>query len=177
MFWAVIIGFVGLMALGAGLNIWTGYEQPPKKGASPKPRAIKTQEQRRREKKVGAITTLVGLLIVSGVYGWYEFYYQSSAQIRSRQAVDVERPCGNSAVAYRASQRFVEDRLRSPSTASFPRLAEVRVVPAGDCKFNVTAYVDAQNGFGAQIRTHYTVTMESLPQSKAWRALDLHLIQ
>lgn len=177
MLWAIIVGFVGLLTLGVGINIWTDYKQPPKKGETPKPPVVKTQEQRGREKKTGAITSLVGLLILAGVFGWHELYYQSTEQIKSRQATEADRSCGNNATAYRASQKFVEGRLRAPSTASFPRLTEVRVVPAGDCKFKITAYVDAQNGFGAQVRTHYTVTMESVPQSKAWRAIDLNLIQ
>lgn len=177
MFWAIVIGFVGMAMLGIGVNMWTGYEQPPKKGDAPKPLVIKTQEHRESEKKIGAVMTLVGLLILSGVFGWYKLYYQSNAQVKSRQNLEAAKACEDRTMAYVMSQNFVKRTLKAPSSASFPTITKIKSVAVGDCKFNILAYVDAQNGFGAQIRTHYTATMEYLPQSKTWRALDLNIIQ
>lgn len=177
MLWAIVIGFIGLVVVGAGLNLWTGYQQPPKKGEEPKPPVIKTQEQRDREKKNGMITTLVGLLILAGVIGWYKLYYNSDERIKSRQASENVRACEDRGMAYVMSQNFVKKSLKAPASASFPSINEVTSIATGDCKFDISAFVDAQNGFGAQIRTRYTARMEYYPDSKTWRALSLNILQ
>lgn len=177
MFWAIVIGFIGFVILATGLTFWTGYEQPPKKGEEPKPPVLKTEEQRAGEKKFGAITTLVGVVIFAGLFAWYEFYYQSEEQAIDRRATDVAKACEDRIAAYVMSQNFVKRELKSPSSASFPSITQVSAVAVGGCKFDISAFVDAQNGFGAQIRTHYTAKMEYLPDTKMWRALNLNIIQ
>lgn len=62
--------------------------------------------------------------------------------------------------AYFASQEFVKDKLKAPSTAKFPWYSEVVVTDLGGGRFRVSAYVDAQNSFGAQIRTRYTCVLK-----------------
>jgi hypothetical protein len=57
--------------------------------------------------------------------------------------------------AYIMAQQFVEDRLRSPSTADFPRQpTSIEEIAQGH--FRVSAYVDSQNAFGATLRTEWT---------------------
>src|SRR5580693_5113852 len=56
--------------------------------------------------------------------------------------------------AYIISQNFVEDRLKSPSTAHFP-IFDYSCKQLEDHTFLVRSYVDAQNAFGATIRTDY----------------------
>lgn len=58
--------------------------------------------------------------------------------------------------AYSASEEFVKKNLKAPSTAKYPRYDESFVTDLGGGRFSVSAYVDAQNGFGAQTRTQYT---------------------
>jgi len=65
------------------------------------------------------------------------------------------KSCNDSTMAYIMTQGFVEKRLRAPSTAKFPSHYEIKTVLLGNCRHDVTAYVDAQNGFGAMIRTPY----------------------
>lgn len=88
-----------------------------------------------------------------------------------------EKDCRNTISAFIMSQSFVKQALRSPSTAKFPHFAEqgVSSVAIGDCKFRVTAHVDAQNGFGAMIRSKYTVDLEYLPDSQRWLASNLQM--
>jgi hypothetical protein len=62
--------------------------------------------------------------------------------------------------AYFASQDFVEKNLKAPSTAKFPWYSEPFVTDLGGGRFRVSAYVDAQNTFGAQIRTQYTCVVK-----------------
>jgi len=51
---------------------------------------------------------------------------------------------------------FVEKQLKSPKSAEFPSWDESFVTPLGDARYRVAAYVDAENSFGASIRTRFT---------------------
>jgi hypothetical protein len=68
----------------------------------------------------------------------------------------------------------VKDGLRAPRTAKFPWAKEV--------SFNgktatLVSYVDAENGFGAMIRTHYVCTIEYVGgkpmDTSSWRLTDV----
>lgn len=89
----------------------------------------------------------------------------------------ADRNCSDTTMAYIMSRRFVERALVAPSTAKFPggTSSEVSSRIVGECKFLVSAYVDAQNSFGAMIRTRYTIEMEYLPDSKNWRGTNLQM--
>lgn len=58
--------------------------------------------------------------------------------------------------AYVCAQLTVPDLLKSPSSAKFPHADYKQVVSyEGNDKYTVESYVDAQNSFGAMIRTNY----------------------
>lgn len=76
--------------------------------------------------------------------------------------------------AYPASKDEVRARLKAPSTASFPWTPIVSQ-HIGDCKFQVLAYVDAQNGFGAMIRSNYVATLTYDPAAERWRVTSVKL--
>jgi len=63
--------------------------------------------------------------------------------------------------AFVMSQEFVKERLKAPSTADFPWYDESFVTDLGGGRFRVSAYVDAQNSFGAKIRSKYTCILKS----------------
>jgi hypothetical protein len=50
---------------------------------------------------------------------------------------------------------FVKERLKSPSTADFPHVWNVYFADMGNRTWKVASYVDAQNSFGATIRTRF----------------------
>lgn len=86
--------------------------------------------------------------------------------------------CNNTTTAFVMSQNFVKQWLKSPSTASFPYINDVGVKaeqqrPFTECRHFISAYVDAQNGFGGTVRNHYTVVMQKTAGKNIWRALDL----
>lgn len=87
------------------------------------------------------------------------------------------RNCSDRSMAYIMSRHFVERGLLAPSTAKFPSFNSegVRVAQISPCKFQVVAYVDAQNGFGAMIRSMYMIDMEYLPDSDSWRGTNLQM--
>lgn len=53
------------------------------------------------------------------------------------------------------SQMRVEEWLKAPSTAKHPVCSEDRLIRNGN-EYKYTSYVDAENSFGAMIRTNYT---------------------
>jgi hypothetical protein len=67
--------------------------------------------------------------------------------------------CGSSgdedgAIAY--CHQFVEQQLKSPSSADFPSFPDHQVTEVGEMHWRVSSYVDAENSFGASIRTDWT---------------------
>lgn len=72
--------------------------------------------------------------------------------------------------AHVACQEFVRRGLKAPSTADFAGYGD-SVVSGGGGFFVVRSYVDAQNGFGAKIRTDWVCNVES--RGKSWHLNDL----
>ena len=60
--------------------------------------------------------------------------------------------------AYIEAQAFVKKHLKSPITAEFPSYHKVKnqIKYLGTNKYEVVAYVDSQNSFGAMIRTTFS---------------------
>jgi hypothetical protein len=60
-------------------------------------------------------------------------------------------------MAYVMCQEFVKDQLKAPATADFPYMtnSDVSVVSTGEGRYSVAGYVDAENSFGATLRTRY----------------------
>ncbi len=73
------------------------------------------------------------------------------------------------------SQEFVKNSLKAPSTAKFPTINKSSSKAIGNCQFQVASYVDAQNGFGAMLRTHYTATILRHPDKGSWSALAVNV--
>lgn len=53
-------------------------------------------------------------------------------------------------------KRFVTDALKVPATADFPFFPVESITSLGSGRFRVQSYVDAENSFGAKIRTNFT---------------------
>lgn len=64
---------------------------------------------------------------------------------------------GNGKRAAIIAQDYVSDELKSPSTAKFESINSARITRHGADEYTVSSWVDATNGFGAVIRTRYTV--------------------
>lgn len=63
-----------------------------------------------------------------------------------------------------ASQKYVKQQLKAPSTAKFPgevwQINEYKVYTMPDGIYGVTSWVDSQNGFGAMIRSQWLVRLK-----------------
>lgn len=64
---------------------------------------------------------------------------------------------------------FVRRRLKAPVTAQFVAYDNLSRFTGG-CEFTVEGDVDAQNSFGAAIRSHYIVMLSYQPETDMWQA-------
>jgi hypothetical protein len=89
----------------------------------------------------------------------------------------AQEQCEDKTTAFVMSQSFVKKRLRAPATADFPWSgdSEVSIKYLGDCTHEVRAYVDAQNAFGAKIRSRYYVKLQNRKGTDTWTALDVQI--
>jgi len=88
-----------------------------------------------------------------------------------RPAAPTRDSCGET-TAFVMSQTFVKRQLKAPSTANFPWSSSdgVSIRRKGGCRFEVSAYVDAENSFGAKIRSPYVVHLWSDDRGDTWSA-------
>jgi hypothetical protein len=90
----------------------------------------------------------------------------------------------NNLTAFSMCETFVTRSLKAPATAKFARIADSSTtesliyttdeknVPYTIHKYTVTSYVDAQNSFGAMLRTSLVCQVEPT-ESGQWKLLDL----
>lgn len=70
-------------------------------------------------------------------------------------------------------QYYIQDQLKSPSTASF---GGETITEIDENTYSVYGYVDAQNGFGATTRKYYECDIEFTPNGKSRRIKNLRFI-
>ena len=93
----------------------------------------------------------------------------------STQSVPAKTQRPDLAGAFVASKEFVKKQLKAPATAKFPwGVSDQAVTYLGDNRYHVKSYVDAQNTFGALIRTHYTCILRD--QGGYWAAESFEFI-
>lgn len=75
------------------------------------------------------------------------------------------------------AQKFVLDQLKAPATANFAACRQPDSVVTGSGRvWKVESWVDAQNGFGAQLRTNFTVKLVYDPDTEKWRLTSLAML-
>jgi len=102
----------------------------------------------------GCLITAVILLGLCGACGISFIGFSNSPEQQAKRAQDQFE--ANVRVVCKDAVRA---RLKSPTSADFPWGVRVREV--GVDRYEVSSYVDAQNGFGAKLRTQYTCIVDS----------------
>lgn len=82
-----------------------------------------------------------------------------SAEGNSASQSQSEVTNGDEIEIWVCAQDVVENNLKSPSSADFCSINDATVYSNGGDNYTVYGYVDAENGFGAEIRTDFTVTL------------------
>lgn len=75
--------------------------------------------------------------------------------------------------AWYYAQLHVKASLSSPSTAKFGDMTETIFTDLGNGKWRVSAYVDAQNMFGATLRKYYDADMQSSSDNKSAEVITI----
>lgn len=79
----------------------------------------------------------------------------SSSKQPSTPSTSSKSDSGDVHGAWAYMQLFVEKRLKSPKSADFPFGGSRHVTNLGGGRYKVVSYVDAQNAYGADIRTNF----------------------
>jgi len=99
---------------------------------------------------------------------------QSAEEVKQQTIKRENDNCVSGLTAFVYSKYFVEQRLSSPSTADFP-FSDYTTSYLGDCTHMVSSYVDAQNGFGATVRTYYKARMQYNKSQDEWRLISIDM--
>lgn len=75
--------------------------------------------------------------------------------------------------AFYMAKKLMENQLKAPATAEFAGYADSKVKQVASDVWEVTSFVDSQNGFGALIRTRYKMTMVVDRQTETWKVVTL----
>jgi hypothetical protein len=92
----------------------------------------------------------------------------------AQEAAEMERLCAEEVPGDATSQAqdAIKARLRSPSSASF--LSDTTAISHQGCTWTVSGQVDAQNAFGALLRSSYQVRLRRLSK-QTWVATSARL--
>jgi hypothetical protein len=117
---------------------------------------------------IGALTIVVGL-IKKGPEP------ETPDQRRLKTCTDTS---GAKITAFVFAQEFVTRILKAPATAKYPSYTEngVQVLYKGNCDFAVLGFVDAQNSFGALIRSKFIVELRYSPEDDRWSRISANII-
>ena len=111
---------------------------------------------------------ILGLLVLAAIIGgvYYWFSTRESEQ-QTPQQVQREINLKRMAAATLTARDAISDALKAPSTATFSDYDETEVgrLKGTENQWVVRGYVDAENSFGAKIRTNYQVIVEFEPDS------------
>lgn len=74
------------------------------------------------------------------------------------------------------AKEFVKNGLKAPSTAVFPSSdGEYSVSTLAENTFTVVGYVDAENSFGAKLRSKFVVKLRYSPSEEKWHLIDRYV--
>jgi len=120
-------------------------------------------EEQRKEKKWPAV---VFLIIVVGII--YYCNQDTGTKKRALNWTETE----NKMDAYFAVEMTVKKRLKSPSSADFCGYHSAKISYDGNRTYTVAGYVDAQNSFGAAMRTSFVGQVKQVSEYN-WKLISL----
>jgi hypothetical protein len=141
--------------------------QCPHCGFTTTAEVIATQKKKQQATTAGCAILVAGLLFAVLCAGVLTTRSGPSTPYFGSASDDVAAP-----ITF--AKEFVRQRLKAPATASFPwAFSDYNVINLSAGRWSVAGYVDTQNGFGATIRTRWTVEMED--QGGAWKLINAQI--
>lgn len=126
---------------------------------------------------IGCLIIILFLIAISGLFSSID----RGSSIPSKKTIKSAdwRTTEDKSMAYIMMEKYVEQRLISPKSAEFPGVFDGKldhVQYLGNQKYRIVSYVDAQNSFGALIRTNFVGEIQQISET-TWRLLALDLQQ
>jgi len=145
-----------------------GWEGPPLKPTGSEPKI--PQPPRARHTWLWILLGLIGLVMIVSQFDRDIDRMSSSSSSTVSSSVSTYRI--DKIEAWVMAKEFVKDRLKAPRTAKWPWASTDQLVTyLGNREYLVDAYVDAQNSFGALIRTYFTCRLRD--DGDRWTLLSL----
>jgi hypothetical protein len=132
---------------------------------------IETSKDNRPESSNIVYTIFYVLIGGIGVFGFLgsSFFSNHSGPGNEQAAYEDEK-----AMAITMAQNFVKDRLKSPSSASFPwDFKEYNATKSSDGKWSLSGWVEATNAFNAKLRVPWSVVVRR--DGKNWALLSINI--
>jgi len=120
-------------------------------------------EQQKRVQQVTTVAVLIGAFLIfrSCTAPLTPEEQAKAAAAKSEElAQKAVKRCEDNTMAKIQAEDFVLKNLKAPSTADFSSRSNNQFTYLGECKYDVQGYVDAQNSFGAKIRSNYHVILQ-----------------
>lgn len=76
--------------------------------------------------------------------------------------------------AYQKAERLVKAQLKAPRSAKLSSYGQTKIKLYKGCEYEVIGFVDAQNGFGAMIRSNYNVHLKRTETGWTVKNLSIH---
>ena len=134
-------------------------------------------DQARKQRRVAVVAAAISLIVIIA-NAPRKTDEERTAEAAQKAASKVEnnarRHCKDTGMAFVMSQTFVNRALKAPSSAKYD-YKPTATQQIADCTMRIKAYVDAQNAFGAMIRTEYVIDMQYLPEENKWRGTNLKM--
>ena len=107
------------------------------------------------------VLAIIGIVVLLIIFSPAKAPSSTASAPREPGNIDAQVMC----------QQFIEKQLKAPSTAKFPSSREWKIDHvAGTADYHASSYVDAQNSFGAMIRSNITCDMTYDASTKLWTA-------
>mgnify|MGYP003591150311 CR=1 FL=1 len=119
----------------------------------------------------------------NAIFGWVVIIFVALFLFSKCDSDSIVSPGDDeSLTALLICQDRVKDRLKSPTSAEFASHRDSKVLkPSSDKqRYSVLSHVDAQNSFGAKIRSRFICEIEWEGQKKSqlyanWKLIDLRM--
>lgn len=113
------------------------------------------------KKRKGSRVYILWILVAIGLFFW----------ILTLTPNNNKPSLTTSESAWYACRQFIEDRLKAPTTAKFEHYNAAKVLVYANAEWRVFMVVDAENSFGAMIRSDFFCQLRE--EGENWRLLRI----
>lgn len=140
-------------------------------------KAGKVEEKSVRKKK-----ETKAVLIIWSIMAFFILYTALSPKPTPEENAEKEKrnaefSCSSKADAYSFVERSIKKTLKAPSTVEMSGIWGSTITPLENCKFIIKGHFDAENSFGAKLRTHYRADAEYDMEARRWKLLEFNEIK